>query len=145
MQRTSILIVDDDPGARDAFEPMLKANGYEVRTAADATSAFCEIERRVPAVILLDLHLPVIDALEFLRRVRSTPRHADIPIAVVTGDYLIDERVSNDLERLGARLHFKPLWEEDVIRILHDLVTSSAKGGVSSFDHPVSQPSALLP
>jgi hypothetical protein len=41
---------------------------------------------------------------------------------VVTGDYLLDERVTRELQVLGVRLYFKPLWEEDLIRIVRDLL-----------------------
>lgn len=119
---TSILIVEHDPGAVEAFEHMLKAEGYGVRVAPDAQSASVEIERAVPAAVLLDLHLPITDGLEFLRRLRATGRHAHIPVAVVTGDYLVDERVTRELQVLGAQLYFKPLWEEDLIRIVRDLL-----------------------
>ncbi len=119
----SILIVEDDPGAVEAFEYMLKAEGYSVRVAPDAQSAFVELERAVPAAVVLDLHLPITDGLKVLRRLRATARHVHIPVAVVTGDYLVDERVTRELQLLGAQLYFKPLWEEDLIRIVRDLLS----------------------
>ena len=127
----SILIVDDDPDTAEAFAYMLKAEGYGVRVTLDAQSALAEIERAAPAAILLDFHLPITDGAEFLRRLRATARHAYIPVAVVTGDYLVDERVARELQVLGAQIHFKPLWEEDLIRIVRDLLpgTSVAKRG----------------
>ena len=121
----SILIVEDDPGAVEAFEYMLKAEGYGVRVALDAQSGLAELERAAPAAVLLDLRLPTTDGLEFLRRLRATVPHAHIPVAVVTGDYFVEERVARELERLGAQIHFKPLWEEDVMRIVHDLLTGA--------------------
>ena len=117
-----ILIVEDDPGAVEAFKHMLKAEGYGIRVTLDTESALVEIERAVPAAVLLDLHLPVTDGLEFLRRLRATARHAHVPVAVVTGDYLVDERVARELQVLGAQIYFKPLWEEDLIRIVRDLL-----------------------
>ena len=122
VRKASILIVEDDPGAVEAFEHTLKAEGYGVRTAPDAPSAFMEVEREVPAAVVLDLHLPITDGLEVLRRLRTSARHAHIPVAVVTGDYLVDERVTRELEMLGAHLYFKPLWDEDLIRIVRGLL-----------------------
>jgi len=121
----SILIVEDDPGAVEAFEYMLKAEGYSVRVALDAQSGLAELERAAPAAVLLDLRLPTTDGLEFLRRLRATVPDANIPVAVVTGDYFVEERVARELERLRAQIHFKPLWEEDVMRIVHDLLTGA--------------------
>ena len=118
-----ILIVEDDPGAVEAFKHMLK--GYGIRVTLDAESALVEIERAVPAAVLLDLHLPVTDGLEFLRRLRATARNAHIPVAVVTGYYLVDERVARELQVLGAQIHFKPLWEDDLIQIVRDLLSGT--------------------
>ena len=120
-REASILILEDDAGAAEAFEYMLKAEGYGVRVAADAQTAFAEVERAVPAAVVLDLHLPITDGLEVLRRLRTT-RHADIPVAVVTGDYSVAEQVTRELQELGAQLYFKPLWEEDLLRIVRDLL-----------------------
>ena len=122
VRKASILIVEDDPGAVEAFEHTLKAEWYGVRTAPDAPAAFMEVEREVPAAVVLDLHLPITDGLEVLRRLRTSARHAHIPVAVVTGDYLVDERVTRELEMLGAHLYFKPLWDEDLIRIVRGLL-----------------------
>ncbi len=121
----SILIVEDDPGAVEAFEYMLKVKGYSVRVALDAQSGFAELERTPPAAVLLDLRLPTTDGLEFLRRLRATVPNAHIPVAVVTGDLFVEEWVARELERLRAQIHFKPLWEEDVLRIVHDLLTAA--------------------
>lgn len=122
----SILIVEDDPGAAEAFEYMLKAEGYEVRLAPDVQSAFAELERNAPAAIVLDLHLPITDGLGALRRLRATTQHAHIPVAVVTGNYLVDERVAQELQELGARLYLKPIWEEDLLRIVSSLANGPA-------------------
>lgn len=122
MSGPSVLIVEDDPGAAETFEPMLRAHGYRARVAADADAAFQEIDREAPDVILLDLHLPRIDGVEFLRRLRAAARYRSIPTAIVTGDYMVDEQVVNALPALGATLHFKPLWEEDIVRIVVGLL-----------------------
>jgi DNA-binding response OmpR family regulator len=125
MFRHSILIVDDDPGAREAFAPMLTARGYDVRVATNAEAGLREVELHTPSVIILDLHLPVVDGLEFLRRLRSTIGLSTVPTAVVTGDYLIDELITKDLEHLGAKLYFKPLWEEDLARIIEAMLSQA--------------------
>jgi DNA-binding response OmpR family regulator len=126
MSGRSILIVEDDPGALDAFVPILTSHGYEVQLAVDAASGFLEIERSQPTVLLVDLRLPVVDGLEFLRRVRQDRRHAAVPAAVMTGDYLVDDRVTGELHALGAPLYFKPLWEEDLVGLVERLFERAA-------------------
>jgi CheY-like chemotaxis protein len=124
MRKQSVLIVDDDAGAVQAFEPMLTAHGYHVATAGDAVVAFEQIERSVPDVMLVDLHLPNINGVEFLRRIRTIASRGEIPAAVITGDYLIDDQIVRDLETLNARIFFKPLWEEDLIKLVAELIST---------------------
>jgi DNA-binding response OmpR family regulator len=90
--------------------------------ASDEASLFVELARALPAAMVLDLHLGKSNGLTVLRQVRATAGVGQIPVAVVTGDYLVDERVIRDLEELGAELFFKPLWEEDILRIVRKLL-----------------------
>ena len=125
--RATVLIVDDDPGALEAFAPMLNSQGYDVRVAADALSGLMQVDQCAPVAIVVDLHLPIVDGIEFVRRLRASARHSNIPAAVVTGDYLVDDAIG-ELQKLGVRLFFKPLWEDDLNRIIRDLVRARAAG-----------------
>ena len=127
MRKRSVLIVDDDAGAVEAFEPMLTAHGYQVPIASNAAGAIEHIERSTLDVMLVDLHLPNMNAVELLRRIRTIPSRAEIPAAVMTGDYLIDDQTVRDLEMLNARILFKPLWEEDLVRIVGELSWAAAR------------------
>jgi len=123
----SILIVEDDPGSADAFVPMLTSRGYDVRVATDAHEALLEIDKRAPAAMLVDLHLPGVDGVTFIRRLHDGVRHAGVPVALVTADYLLDDRVSTEIDALGAPLYYKPLWEEDLVEIVERLLGGSEK------------------
>ena len=124
MNEPSVLIVENDPGAVEAFEPMLKNRGYTVRVANDASTGFREIGRMVPDAMLIDLHLPDVNGVEFLRQIRSTPSGANIPAALITGDYLLEENIVSDVQILRAKIYFKPLWEEDLLAIVAKLLGS---------------------
>jgi CheY-like chemotaxis protein len=67
--------------------------------------------------------MPLVDGLGFLRRLRAAegPRRRT-PVAVVTGDYFLDEQLSAELRQLGAELKFKPLWLEDLVGLAHTLL-----------------------
>ena len=119
---TEILIVDDDESSVFAFAQSLREAGCQVRSALDAQHGFEAIAFSEPAAILLDLHLPVVDGREFLRRLRSTASGRHVPVAIVTSDYLVDDDVVDDLRALGAEIYFKPLWAEDVVRVVTTLV-----------------------
>jgi CheY-like chemotaxis protein len=128
MMPLTILIIEDDPGAVESFEHMLRHHGYRTRVAGDPQVGWEMLQDQVPAAVLLDLHLPTFSGLEFLRRFRSESPYGAVPVAVVTGDYMIDDHVVTELTALAVRLYFKPLWEEDLIQIVGDLVGAPPEG-----------------
>ena len=121
----SILIVDDDEGVTQTFSRMLRLEGYQVHTAMNAESGLRQAEHRRPDAIILDLRMPLLDGLGFLRRLRALEDQREIPVAIVTGDYFLDESVSNELRELGAELRFKPMWLEDLVGLARTLLKVS--------------------
>jgi DNA-binding response OmpR family regulator len=119
---SKILIVDDDEGVTQTFARMLRLEGYQVRTAVSAEKGLQEAEQSHPDAIILDLRMPLIDGLGFLRRLRARDEHSTTPVAIVTGDYFLDDAVSNELRELGAELRFKPLWLEDLVGLARNLL-----------------------
>jgi DNA-binding response OmpR family regulator len=117
-----VLVIDDNPSTRDTFREMLAAEGYEVFTAPTVEAGLAEAARAVPAVILLDLRMPIVGGLECLRELRAAPEWSTVPVAILTGDYFLDEAVVKELHGLGANVHFKPLWDDDLRRIVQQLL-----------------------
>jgi DNA-binding response OmpR family regulator len=118
----SILIVDDDEAVTQTFARMLELEGYAVRTAINAETGLREAEEYRPDAIILDLRMPLMDGLGFLRRLRGCDGQHDTPVAIVTGDYFLDDAVSNELRQLGAELKFKPMWLEDLVGLARMLL-----------------------
>ena len=121
---SKILIVDDDEGVTQTFARMLRLEGYQVRTAVSAEKGLLEAEHSHPDAIILDLRMPLVDGLGFLRRLRSqdSQRATPTPVAIVTGDYFLDDAVADELRQLGAELRFKPLWLEDLVGLARNLL-----------------------
>src|SRR5258708_5030006 len=119
---SKILIVDDDEGVTQTFARMLRLEGYQVRTAVSAEKGLQEADHSPPDAIILDLRMPVVDGLGFLRRLRARNEHSATPVAIVTGDSFLDAAVSTELRELGAELRFKPLWLEDLVGLARNLL-----------------------
>lgn len=117
-----ILLVDDDPTVIATFARMLRLEGYEVHAAQDAEAGLQQAAGYHPDAILLDLHMPLTDGLAFLKRLRADKHQRYTPVAIVTGDYLVDDAITDALVTLGATIHFKPLWLNDLIDLTHQLV-----------------------
>jgi len=121
-ETASILIVDDDEAVTQTFARMLRLEGFRVRTAINAESGLTETFQNQPDAIILDLRMPLVDGLGFLKRLRASEGHRHIPVAIVTGDYGLEEHVSDELRQLGAELKFKPLWFEDLVGLARTLL-----------------------
>ncbi len=80
----TVLIVDDAPANVALLEHLLRVNGYEVRSAADAEDALSSIAQSKPRLILTDIQLPGVSGLELARRLKSNASTADIRIIAVS-------------------------------------------------------------
>src|SRR3954447_5780920 len=88
---TRVLIVDDDPSVREVLSDYLSQHGYEVALAESGEAMRAELERALPAVLLLDIGLPGEDGLTLARFVRE---RYDIGIIMVTGADTVIDRVA---------------------------------------------------
>lgn len=118
----TILIVDDDEGVTQTFARMLRLEGYDVRVAMNAETGLQEASDHPPDAIILDLRMPTVDGLGFLRQLRSHEAQRSTPVAIVTGDYFLDDAMSTELRALGAELKYKPLWLEDLVGLARTLL-----------------------
>lgn len=83
--QTRLLIVDDDIPMQTNLAQIFSDIGYKVRTAQDGFSALFEIERELPDILLFDLKVPGMSALELLLIVRR--RFPSIRVFATTADY----------------------------------------------------------
>ena len=79
-----ILIADDEPDMRVLLRDLFEEEGYRVLTAADGQQAVALALSHLPAVILLDVMMPKMDGIQACRILKSDPRTAHIPVALLT-------------------------------------------------------------
>ena len=83
--RGRVLVVDDDPVICDLVAATLAEHGYPTRRASDAREALYLVEREIPDVIVLDVHLPDISGYQVCRRLRDD--HGDsVGIILISGE-----------------------------------------------------------
>ena len=121
-QSPTVLIIDDDEGVTTTFARMLRLEGFAVRTAMTAEAGLREAARLQPDAVIVDLHMPLVDGLAFLRQLRRLDGCGATPVAIVTGDYFLEDEVAAEIRDLGAEVRFKPLWLEDLVGLARDLV-----------------------
>ena len=106
-----VLVIDDEENIRLLYKEELADEGYEVSVAASAQEALAKIEAERPDLITLDIRMPGVDGIEFLKLLRERDR--DLPVIIVTayGEYKQDFSVwasdayvvkSADLDELKA-------------------------------------------
>ncbi len=81
-----VLVVDDDPDILDAICDILEGEGYRVARARHGVEALERVDEERPAIILLDLMMPVMDGLAFAQALRQRPALPRIPIVVISAD-----------------------------------------------------------
>jgi CheY-like chemotaxis protein len=80
-----VLVVDDDPAAREVLRRTLRREGWQVGEAANGREALDLLARGGrPGLVLLDLMMPEMDGFETLEAMRSRAAWRDIPVVVVT-------------------------------------------------------------
>jgi DNA-binding response OmpR family regulator len=84
MKPKKILVVDDEPDAVELIEFNLRADGFDVSSAADGAEALKKARALLPDLIVLDVMLPELDGLEVCKLLRRDPNTAAIPIIMLT-------------------------------------------------------------
>lgn len=98
---SKILVVDDMAIFRDPLAASLRLAGYETVCAVDGKEALARVAEGRPDLVLLDLAMPVLDGLGFLRAFRANPANARVPVIVLTA--AAERKTVLEAASLGAR------------------------------------------
>jgi two-component system KDP operon response regulator KdpE len=117
MPRPKILVVDDDPDLVRALRLRLRANNYDVSTATDGYSAIASAQKERPALIILDLGLPVGDGFVVLDRLQNIDALSSVPVIVLSAR---DPQANEEWAlKAGAAAFFqKPADNEELLNVI---------------------------
>jgi CheY-like chemotaxis protein len=117
----NVLIVEDDPETREMLQQLLAMEGFHAVAAEDGLEALhlLRIVRHrapeAPCLVLLDLKMPRLGGNEFRRAQLGDPTVANVPIAVMSGAYDLEQRA----QAMGAVATLpKPLNVDQLIRVV---------------------------
>lgn len=119
------LIVDDDPAVSEMFGRMLQGSGYEVDAAHSAEDGLTRIAARPPDAVILDIRMPLVSGVDFLRRLRAGSGPS-VPVGVITGDYFLRDDTLAEIAGLGALVRYKPLAMTDLLELAGQLIARRA-------------------
>lgn len=116
-----VLVVDDfDEARRMLAEYLATAAGFHVETAADGKAAVELAQRVRPAVVIMDLAMPVMDGVTAIKALKRNPETSDIPIVVLTAFQREDEAPRRALAAGCAEVFTKPVdLEHFAARLRH--------------------------
>ncbi|MEP7204783.1 MAG: response regulator [Candidatus Saccharibacteria bacterium] len=117
----AILVVEDDPALNDAYKMILSTAGYTTQTAFNGVEALAVTERFSPDIIFLDLRMPVLDGIGFLKKYQSKTKHKHVKI-IIFSNYDMQSEV-DEAFRLGAERYVLKAWASpsELVKIVQDL------------------------
>ncbi|MFH1247724.1 MAG: response regulator [Candidatus Omnitrophota bacterium] len=111
-----ILIADDELDALVILEKRLKANDYEVKTAASGKEVIEMVKTCQPDLLLLDIAMSDLDGYSVAQALKQNKSSCPIPIIFITGKELLPNGIETRIDNLGACDYImKPCSFEDIL------------------------------
>jgi two-component system, chemotaxis family, chemotaxis protein CheY len=115
-----ILVVEDDPDARNLIETILKQSGYDVVLAADGREGFEKAAEEAPDLIITDIAMPRLDGLRLIQLLRTMPAFRYLPILAITS--FGTERASEALKAGANDALARPVRNEFLLQSVKSLI-----------------------
>lgn len=101
-EEKTVLVVDDEPDARDYLTTVLEDNGFATVTAKDGTEAIAKLEEPLPDLVLLDITMPEKSGVAVYRKLKEDDQLKNIPVIIITG-------ISDDFQKfISSRRQVPP-------------------------------------
>lgn len=113
--RPVLLIVDDDEFQRKILASIFSTKHYELSFATSGLEALSQLHQVDPDLILMDVQMPGMDGVEVMRRLKATPRFAEIPVIMVTGQS--EREVVTESMKIGAAGFVVKPFERDTLLV----------------------------
>ncbi len=110
-----ILIVDDNPDARELMSTMLEGAGHRLQFASSGDDAIAWLKGNAAALVILDLKMPQVSGFEVLAYIRSESTQPDLPVIIVTSKELTSEEMAFITQRYAEVLDKPGLGKEKLL------------------------------
>lgn len=120
----TILIVEDENALNEAYQIILTKAGYDVHSAFDGEDALAKAAEYKPDLILLDLRMPHMDGLNFLRHYKLKDQHPDVKV-VVFSNYDIQQDIDEAYDQ-GADRYILKAWAspKELLKVVEDTLAA---------------------
>lgn len=130
-----LLLVDDEPGLREAVQAYLEDSGFTVDVAANAQEGWQRLEELSPGLVITDIMMPQVDGYQFLAQMRQDLRFRDLPVIFLTARGMTSDRIQGYQAGVDAYLP-KPFDPDELVAIVENLLERRAANAASEGDKP---------
>jgi len=121
-----VMLVEDDTIIREVVADLIKNAGWQVFKAENGKVALEHLDNKKPALILLDLKMPVMDGFEFLTYLRKNEKWCSIPVVVLTSTHLgAKEQANLQGNQVKTIFHKESYKREELLWQIHKLIANS--------------------
>ncbi len=116
-----VLLVDDEPGLREAVQAYLEDSGFTVDVASNGKEGLDMAQQKLPDLIITDIMMPQVDGYEFLRQLREDPQFKTLPVVFLTARGMTSDRIQGYNAGCDAYLP-KPFDPDELVAIVTNLL-----------------------
>jgi DNA-binding NarL/FixJ family response regulator len=149
-----LLLVDDEPGLREAVKDYLEESGFSVQVASNAREGWDLMQQNIHDLVISDVMMPQVDGYQFLRQLREDPRFQTVPVVFLTAQGMTGDRIQGYQAGVDAYLP-KPFDPDELVAIVENLLSRRATKTTSTGEereaidiaelaHQIAQIKALL-
>jgi DNA-binding NarL/FixJ family response regulator len=120
-----LLLVDDEPGVREAVKDYLEESGFSVQVASNAVDAWSLLQQNHPDLIISDIMMPQVSGYQFLEQLRNDPRFKALPVVFLTARGMTSDRIRGYQAGVDAYLP-KPFDPDELVAMIENLLQRRA-------------------
>ncbi|AHJ29785.1 response regulator transcription factor [Nodularia spumigena CS-584] len=117
-----LLLVDDEPGLREAVSDYLQESGFSVQVASNAREGWDWMQQNTPDLVISDVMMPQVDGYQFLKQLREDPRFQTVPVIFLTAKGMTGDRIQGYQAGVDAYLP-KPFDPDELVAIVENLLS----------------------
>jgi CheY-like chemotaxis protein len=121
---TTILVVDDEFLITDILVDTLEEEGFRVLTASNGRKALEVLDKEVPALVMTDFMMPLMNGLELARAIKANPDWARIPVILLSG---AQGAIARSHPELFAAVFDKPFRIENILAAVVETIGTESR------------------
>ena len=132
-----LLLVDDEPGLREAVQAYLEESGFSVQTANNGNEGWEMVQRFTPDLVISDVMMPQVDGYQLLKRLREDARFQALPVIFLTARGMTSDRIQGYDAGCDAYLP-KPFDPDELVSVIKSILARqrAAQAGSGDLENP---------